>query len=665
MKKWGANAIAMMFVKPASSLPVVHFLPGLVIIVFAAVLCLPCLLVGIPSGANSTTHAMYQYHFSHQFWEGDFYPRWLAEANKGFGSPVFLVQYPFPYFITALLRPILSLAPTDIRESRELGVYCFLVLAGAGLSGWVWFRNRCTPVASTFAAGAYISLPYIMGQVLYGRAAIGELTTFVWMPLMLALCDRVQPRRFGVLSAIALVFALLVLSNILYAVLFVPIVVLYAGAAGKQTVLPVIVALAFGICIAAVYVFPLIAYQGFFDPGAMITNHVLAELGRNLIYISSIDMQRRITVPAIIAASCMSLIVAWQICHRGGGLIARLGMLLILGLGMVLLVPGVGPALIKLSSLKVSGFDSYAGYSVKMLVTALFTLGLGFLAHCRISREQTDPRDHALLLISCGAFALMLPWSAGIWSSIPKTAIIQFPWQICAILTVAAAGLFAVALDDCLRSIRSEKRPSPLLMIFFALAVIGAGNIIWRVDIGLRSASTARVDVTRWVDMMYVTYVPSPKLAEFAQAVGTSPDTFDVIPTPVEKGVHAEFVGCEGDASVTRVEARKILVSARCHGDARMKIGQLYFPLWTIVPMKGFHRDEALGSSTEGLIEVSLDSGQHEFELVFGDGLPENGGAILTTASILVLVGGFVFAVLRPHSPDDALSFGTDGAIQM
>jgi hypothetical protein len=81
------------------------------IIVVSAILCLPLLSVGVFTGAyDAPTHALYQYYFSRQFWNGDFYPRWLAEANKGYGSPVFLIQYPFPYFITALLRPILSFA---------------------------------------------------------------------------------------------------------------------------------------------------------------------------------------------------------------------------------------------------------------------------------------------------------------------------------------------------------------------------------------------------------------------------------------------------------------------------------------------------------------------------------------------------------------------------
>jgi hypothetical protein len=624
--------------------------PTLIIIVAAAVLCLPLLLAGIPTGYDATTHMMYQHYFSRQFWSGDLYPRWLAEANKGYGSPIFLVQYPLPYFITALLRPILSFPVTATRESRELGVYCFLVLAAAGLSAWMWFRNRCTSAASTIAAIAYISLPYIIGQALYARVAIGELTAFVWMPLMFALCDRVHRVQFKILSAIGGVFALLVLSNVLYALIFVPVILLYAVMLGRCTVLPVFLALALGICIAAAYVFPLLAYQRFFDANAFQTHRNVSELGRNLLYISSSEVHNhRIAIPGITAAACMALFVASYIWRGGGGLVVRLGLLLTLGLGIVLLMPSMGPALIELSHLKVSGFESTGDYSMFMLFTALLTLGLGLLAYCRVEGEHSDPRrERSLVVVSCGFFILMLPWCAGIWRVIPRSEIIQFPWRLCAILTVAVAGLFASAVDDCLcHGVRVKGRPSLPVMILVALAVIGVGNIVWRVDIRIRDLSTRGIDVTRWADPMFMSYVSPLNFAGFVKKVGASLDSFDVAPTPVEEGVRAEFVSGKGTVSVMRVGPRKLLVSAQCRGDARVQIGQLYFPLWTIVPTVRSPRDEALGNSPEGLIEVSLASGQHNFELVFRGGLPERAGDIVTLASILFVVVGFAFVGLR------------------
>jgi len=628
---------------------------SLIILLVAAILCLPCLLVGIPEGYDSTTHAMYQYHFSRQFWSGDVYPRWLADANKGYGSSIFLIQYPLPYLITALLRPVTSFPSTATRESRELGVYCFLVLAAAGLAARVWFRNRCTPVASTVAAVVYISLPYILGQALYTRVALGELSAFVWMPLALALCDRVHPSRFAVLSAIGIVYALLLLTNVLYALLFAPVMVSYAIVSGRgadrsfvKPVAPVLFSLAIGIGVAAAYVFPLVAYHRFFDVNAMPANLPYFELGRSFLFVSLSHISRnRIAIPGMVIIICLILLVVRYVWHADVGFVSRLVMLLTLGLGIVMFIPGLGPRLIEWSGLKISGFDTPGGHSMRMLFIALFTLALGLLAYCRISEEHIDRRERLLLVVACSAFVLMLPWSAPIWKAIPELAIIQFPWRLCVILNVAVAGLFAVAMDNCLRHrARDERRPSLIVMGSVVLAVIGGGSLICRIDLRLRALGTPRIDVTRSVDLMYRTYVPPSHLAGFAKILGTSPDSNDVAPTPVEDIVRAEFTDGRGVVNLARAGPRKLRVSAQCYEDARVRIAQLYSPLWRVVQRIPSPDRPVLDSSPDGLIQVSLGVGQHDFELVFDGGWPERWGLIVTLASIFLAVGGSAFGGL-------------------
>ena len=177
-------------------------------------------------------------------------------------------------------------------------------------------------------------------------------------------------------------------------------------------------------------------------PQAVIRYHDIVALGHHLLFITSSQVHTYpFAIPGIVTAACLTLLVAWYVWRGGGGLAARLGMLLILGLGIVLLIPNTGPALITLSGLKVSSFDSFDAYSAKMLLTALFTLGLGLLAYCRLSGKRADSRESVLAVVACAAFALMAPWCAGIWSIVPGIEIIQFPWRLCAILNVAAAGL--------------------------------------------------------------------------------------------------------------------------------------------------------------------------------------------------------------------------------
>ena len=74
-----------------------------------------------------------------------------------------------------------------------------------------------------------------------------------------------------------------------------------------------------------------------------------------------------------------------------------------------MVIPGLGPRLIEMTCLKTSGFDTFEGYSVRMLFTSLFTIALGLLAYCRLAEADTDRRDRVLLVVSCGAFVLRCP----------------------------------------------------------------------------------------------------------------------------------------------------------------------------------------------------------------------------------------------------------------
>jgi hypothetical protein len=87
-------------------------------------------------------------------------------------------------------------------------------------------------------------------------------------------------------------------------------------------VLPILLALALGICISAAYVFPLVVYQRFFDASAFVTHDPFTELGRNFLYISLAQVQNyRMAIPAIASATCLTLFVAWGVWQSGAALL--------------------------------------------------------------------------------------------------------------------------------------------------------------------------------------------------------------------------------------------------------------------------------------------------------------------------------------------------------
>ena len=88
---------------------------------------------------------------------------------------------------------------------------------------------------------------------------------------------------------------------------------------------------------------------------------------------------------------------------------------------------------------------------------------------------------------------------------------------------------------------------------------------------------------------------------------------------------------------------RELAVSADCKSPARLRISQLFFPLWKFVSSGGSTTKPAIDASPQGLIELTLLPGKKDFNLVFEVGRPERWGAL---ASVTLLVLGMIEYIL-------------------
>jgi hypothetical protein len=617
----------------------------------ALVLSLPCLISGIPVAGDGITHAQYQQHFSDQFWAGDLYPRWLVDSNKGYGSPVFLVQYPLPYWVTALIRPIVRFSPGPTRAARELGVFCFLALAAAGLGAFAWLHNQFGPLAATAGAISYITLPYMLGQEYLG-VALGMLSASVWMPWALAACDSLR-LTFRSVSLLGIVLALLVMSNLISLVLFFPLMIGYAiasretsGISLRECVASLFSALAIGLGVAGAYLLPFIVYRRLFDISAFAFFSPGMQLSHNFSFLRGATLARPIIDVAVSSAAIITSIAVcyvWRARKDAG----RVYMLLILASGVTILIPGLGLALVRASGLTASNFVVRDDFPERMLAVTLSTMALGVLAYSSLPEKAIKWQDRALMLAAGGSFVLMLPWSALAWKAVPTLATaIEFPHRFGAILEIAVAGLFAAAIESGLRRLPSRGGVRcPTIVTLVALFVITSGALTWRTDWlwaqGLRSRRAYAFDESRDVDFLYRTYVPRNKITAFAELLGTTPDTYSVERTPVVHG-DLKLVQGQGTVDVISRRPRKVVVSYAASENSVMRIAQLYSPLW-----KGVLLDQPSyvlrpKSSDEGLLEVPLVPGHHELQLVFELGWPERCGFIVTGVSLLVVIVGVV-----------------------
>lgn len=624
------------------------------IALFAGLLTFPCLLRGVSPGYDARTHVNYQHHFSAQFWAGDVYPRWLPGANKGYGSPTFLIQYPLPYFLTALLRPIMPFRATPDREGRELGVAVFLLVASAGIASWHWMKRFAAGTAATLAALAYMSLPYLLICV-HVRAAIGELCTLVFMPLALACCEAMHEKH-GALFLLSTSLALLIASNPLIAILFTPVAAIYALQVARQmgvrlapTVARLTVSISLGAGIAGVYVVPFLVYRRLYNPAGMAANLPDFELGRYFLYVTSASLETPETLFCTTGTIGLVLASGWCIWRMRPRLLVATLMAVIWVLGALTLVPELGVAVVRFYGFAMPQLNTCEWFMSGMALTLIATMTLGLLAFARLA-DQRNKRQAALIWIAVVAFGLMLPFSGPLWKALPALQTVQFPFRFGGIVTVAVAGLMATSLDSLL-----EGRKRRLGLFVYGLAVtcvVGVGMLVFRMDHRFgRSAKSVTYDVTRDIDVNYRMYVAPTYLSAFAESMGSRPWLYRADPPPGDGTLRLRLFGGEDCVRVVREGFRTLSVSSSCKSATRLVIGQLNLAPWRKIELDGSSGGSVLGTSPDGLIELSLPRGRQDLRLEFDVTREERWGVLGSAASLLVSCIGYVVLSRRSKGP--------------
>ena len=202
-----------------SSAPLLWALDLLMLGILAGVLALPMLILGpMPDGHDTYQHLSYSRHFSEQFWRGDLDPKWLRDMNHGLGSPSFFVYPPFAAYVYTFLQPVGRLCHFDPFRAGQ-----FLALFGSGLTAFLWMRTLVSRAVARASAVLYMLMPYHLAIDFYRRTALAECWAFVWMPLFFYFATRASQQRRASIVAMAVTYALLILSHPISAAIFCPI----------------------------------------------------------------------------------------------------------------------------------------------------------------------------------------------------------------------------------------------------------------------------------------------------------------------------------------------------------------------------------------------------------------------------------------------------------
>ena len=172
----------------------------------------PILRYGLSDwGNDGMHHSLETKEFARQFWDGDLYPRWLADFNGKLGSTSFFFVPTFSRFAVVWLEPLIG--TWDPNGLYMTGIGAVLSFFLAAVACYWWCRSFATPDAALFGAVIYTVQPYHLAVNLYTRGAMGEMWGNIWPPLILLAQWRMIGGSRMAFPALALSYGCLVMNH--------------------------------------------------------------------------------------------------------------------------------------------------------------------------------------------------------------------------------------------------------------------------------------------------------------------------------------------------------------------------------------------------------------------------------------------------------------------
>lgn len=236
----------------------------LLLAVTATVCVMPLVLCDTLFFSHDITTHLFR---SAQFWKsissGSLIPRWVLDANNGYGSADFIFYSPLAYYAVALFHLAIPSITTAIIAAIWLSFFL------SGVSMLLAVRKVADPAVAQICAVLYQILPFHVFD-LYLRGTLGELFAFLWLPLLLGSLHEIfhdRDTRKAVIG-FSLAYAGLVLSHLVTAFI-ATILIAVAGiiwSVYRKSVkytLTTIIALGSGLCLSAYFILPIVSEMKF------------------------------------------------------------------------------------------------------------------------------------------------------------------------------------------------------------------------------------------------------------------------------------------------------------------------------------------------------------------------------------------------------------------
>ena len=143
----------------------------LAVVALCFVLVLPLLTrSGIPPAPEAESQIYRIIEVSESFESGTFYPRWAANFNYGYGSPIFNHVAPLPHYAGGLYVALIQDKPVVALKVLIIGAVFVL-----GLATFSFCRRRYGELAGVWATALLLFSPYLTLTLPYLNGDVGKL----------------------------------------------------------------------------------------------------------------------------------------------------------------------------------------------------------------------------------------------------------------------------------------------------------------------------------------------------------------------------------------------------------------------------------------------------------------------------------------------------------
>jgi hypothetical protein len=185
-------------------------------------------------------------------------PRWSDYLNHGYGYPLFLFNYPFPYFLADFFHFF------GFGLVISIKIVFILSIVLSGLSMFVLARKFWGNWGGVLSVVFYLYLPFRLVD-LFVRGSIGESLAFVFYPLLFFLGLNLLEKKsiFWILATAAATFGLILTHNVM-ALVFFPFFLFFLFFFRKPfSFLPLLSSLVLGFSLAAFFWLPALLEKKF------------------------------------------------------------------------------------------------------------------------------------------------------------------------------------------------------------------------------------------------------------------------------------------------------------------------------------------------------------------------------------------------------------------